>query len=455
MADSFFQRDIETADRNKIKGIQAVALASMLNYIEMRSGFYQEKFKRANVALDKIRGLDDLEELPFTERDEIVADQAAHGQMGTLMCTRFTDTGQVIGQTGDRFSTTGEPIRVIVSPTDLANQGKLAARGLTSAGLTWRDYLYIADFPQFNLVYMHTGLGSINVGSKSLLIGMERAERNVLVYMPLYPPNAFFISPSYSKVMTRIIREAGKKFSIHTVVGWNEPGYSLPSVRKHMEVLWRGVSTEEDVRVCDAYGLIETGYLGCECRQQAGLHGFEDSYIYEIIDPGTGSRLSMGEEGELVVTHLAREGMPLIRYRTGDITSLDDSPCACGRTHVRLKGIRGRWQERLDVGGRILYASDVEEALAGLEYQGAFNILRDGGGRLGALKVAIDKDKAAVSGSQALKPALENRLEVPVDLLLSDSASLIAYLHRSRYVMDKKNLDAFRKEAAAQANVEG
>ncbi|MCL5961849.1 MAG: hypothetical protein M1358_21465, partial [Chloroflexi bacterium] len=359
----FWMKDIETASPERIRELQLLKLRKMLGYVEERSKFYQEKFSKEKVSISKVAKLDDLCKLPFTTRDEIVADQEKHGRMGRLMATEFTDPGQSIGLTGVKFSASGQRIRVIISVADAAFQGKLAARGLASAGVTPDDYLYIADYPQFNLLYMHMGLGSINLGSKSLLVGMERAERNSSIFPSLYPPSAYYITPSYAKFVLALIEKTGKKHPIRTVLGWSEPGYSLPSWRKRFEKKWAEVSSAPGVKVCDAYGLVEVGLLGFECRQLNGLHGFEDAYIYEVVDPKTGATLSPGEEGELVVTHLERFGMPLIRYRTGDITTIDDRPCTCGRTHLRLKGIKGRYSQRLEIAGKTIYASQVEEII--------------------------------------------------------------------------------------------
>jgi len=455
METCYWQKDLETASRADLEKLQEKKLQRMLEYVVSGSAFYQDKLRRHGVSIANISTLSDLRQLPFTDREEIVEDQSAHGQFGTLMCNDFKEPGQAIGQTGDRFSTTGRPIRVIASVTDLANQGKLAARGLMAAGIRKKDYFYIADFPQFNLVYMHMGLGSINAGSTSLLIGMERAERNIRIYMELYPPTSFFISPSYAKFMGNLIHTTGSTFPVKTLIGWNEPGYSLPAVREEIESLWRGVSTEDEVKVCDAYGMIEVGLLGFECRHQKGLHGFEDSYIYEIIDPETGEVLDPGEEGELVVTHLSREGIPLIRYRTGDITSIDDSPCPCGRTHVRLQGVKGRWIERLEVQGTTLYAGQVEEAVAQTtEYKGGHNIFINGTRKLDTLEIAVDQDQITPSLAEVMKERIEGALSVPVKLQSLAASQLFVYPHRSRRIIDQSNLGRYRKELKNQKAVE-
>jgi phenylacetate-CoA ligase len=451
----FWQKEIETAGRADIRKLQEKKLRSMLEYVEARSEFYRHKFDEHGASPAHISTLDDLKRLPFTERDEIVRNQAEHGEFGTLRCNDPREPGQAIGQTGDRFSRTGRPIRVLASLTDLATQGMLCARGLASVGITEKDYLYVADFPQFNLIYLHTGLGSINVQSISLLIGMERAERNISIYMELYPPTAFFISPSYARFMGNLAFRMGRKFPVKTLLGWGEPGYSLPAVRAEIEELWQSISLEPKVMVCDAYGMIETGYLGFECSRRNGIHGFEDAYIYETVDPVTGELLRPGEEGELVVTHLEREGMPLIRYRTGDITTLDDSPCPCGRTHVRMKGIKGRWAERLEVKGVNIYSSQMDETMAKIrEYKGGYNILIDGERRVDYLEVAVDRDHAPSTLAADMKIRLEKELKVPVKITPLPGSDLLIYPHRSRRIIEKANREDYRKEAAAQMAVE-
>jgi phenylacetate-CoA ligase len=284
---------------------------------------------------------------------------------------------------------------------------------------------------------------------------MERAERNVRIYMNLYPPNAFFISPSYAKFVGNLIIQTGKKFPIKTLLGWNEPGFYLPSVREKINLLWKETSIEEEVKVCDVYGMVEMGLLGFECQYQKGLHGFEDSYIYEIINPLTGKSLGPGEEGELVVSHLEREAMPLIRYRTGDITTIDDSPCSCGRTHLRLLGIKGRWAERLEVNGIDIYPSQVEEVMAQLkEYSGDYNILINGSRKLKALEIALDQRIVALPSLSMIRDAIERELGVPVNLRSIPASELFVYPHRSQKIIDQANLDAHRKELEIQKKVE-
>lgn len=448
---NYWIRQIETADRQKIREIQSAKLQRMVDYTSVHSRFYSSKFKHEKVSISKIKTVEDIQRLPFTTRDEIVADQERYGGLGSLMATKWTDPGQTIGLTGVKISYSNRPIRMVLSLHDSAFQGKLGARGLIGAGITAADFFYLADFPQFNPIFMNMGLSSINAGSKVLSVGMERAERNATIFPRLYPPAAYFINPSYSKFVVNIIEKEGKKLPIRTVVGWGEPGYSIPSVRERHQRRWAQVSSSFDVKVCDVYAMVELGILGFECRQQTGLHAFEDGYIYEVVDPQTGSVLPAGEEGELVVTHLERKGMPLLRYRTGDITAIDDSPCTCGRTHVRLQGIKGRYGEIPLTGGKRVYASQVENIIGKFpQYAGGINVFRNGSQPMSQIDVVIAQEGLSEDDAPAIKKALEDELKVPAKLTLVKSEDLIVFPHRAHRVLDRTKLELYKRETAEQ-----
>jgi len=451
----YWLEDIETASRVNLERIQLEKLKKIIAYVEIHSEFYKKKFRENKVSSLKIQSLKDLCSFPLTSREEIVKDQRENSRLGSLMCTSFDEPGQTIGMTGVRFSATGEPIRVILSIEDAASQGRLGARGLICAGVERKDYLYIADFPQFNLLYMHLGLGSINLGSTSILVGMERGERNVHTYTPRFPPSSFYISPTYSKFVTRLLKDAKMRYPIHAVLGWSEPGYSLPSWKERFRGMWGEVSVSSKITICDVYGLVELGLLGFECINEMGLHGFEDAYIYEIINPKTGDILKPGNEGELVITHLEREGMPLIRYRTGDITSIQYEPCNCGRTHLRLMGIKGRLNQGIKVSGQTIFQSNIEEALGSFKgYSGDFNATTNGSEELSQLDINIFQGETSKQFHKELEDGCSKKLGVPVAIHLKAKEDLAIFTHRSQKVFNTKDWDLLKKEADKQLRAE-
>jgi len=453
--EQYWMQDIETAPRSDLARMQLEKLKNMLAYSQAHSRFYQKKFQNSSVSVSDLQALEDIVHLPLTSRDEIVNDQMEYGRLGSLMCTNFNDPGQTIGMSGVRFSETGRPIRVIESAEDAASQGRIGSRGLFGAGVRPHDYLYVMDFPQFNLLYMHVGLGSINLGSKSLLVGMERAERNTSIYTRLFPPTAFYISPTYSKFVTRLLSKTKRKYPIRTVLGWSEPGYSLPSWKERYRQMWQEVSDQSNIAICDVYGMVEVGLLAFECISQTGLHGFEDSYVYEIIDPDTGDPLPPGEEGELVVTHLEREGMPLIRYRTGDVTCIHPDPCSCGRTHVRLMGIKGRLSQALTIAGKRIYQSQIEEAVGGLRsYSGEFNVISRESDELDCLELNILKDGVQSEAQRELEEACSKKLGVPVRANLKTKEELLVFVHRSQKIFGSGSWVRLQEEIADQQKYE-
>jgi phenylacetate-CoA ligase len=451
----YWAKDEETLPRAELEKLQVEKLNGRLAYLEKHSDFYRRKFEKCTSALSGLKSIEHIRDLPFTDRDEIYMDQQERGRLGSLMCTSFEESGHTIGMTGVKFSTSGKPLRIIMSIEDAAWQGRLAARGLSSAGIKPDDYLYLMDFPQLNLLYMHLGLGSINLGSKSILVGMERSERNTSIYSRLYPPTCFYISPSYSKMVTQMLKRTGRKFPIHAIMGWSEPGYSIPVWRERFTQMWLETTSESTVELYDVYGLVELGLLGFECSAHNGLHGFEDAYIYEVIDPDTKQVLAPGQEGELVVTHLERTAMPLIRYRTGDITAIETAQCNCGRTHLRLSGIKGRLEQSIIVNGRRIYQSQIEEAIGGVkEYSGDFNIMVAGEEVRNRLDINILRNEVTERSKSEMEDLCTAKLGVPVQLHLKEKGDLIVFIHRSQKIINVKDVDRLKKEAASQLKAE-
>jgi phenylacetate-CoA ligase len=451
----YWMEDVETLPRGPLADMQTEKLKSMLAYCQTHSEFYKKKYRDAGFSISGIESLEDMAQLPLTGREELEKNQQEKGRFGTLVCNDGQEPGQTIGMTGVKFSATNRPIQLIMSVEDAASQGKLAARGLTCAGVQPKDYMYLMDFPQFNFLYMHMGLGSVNVGSKSILVGMERAERNTSIYTRMYPPTCFYISPTYSRLVTGLLKQTNRQYAIRTVLGWSEPGYSLPSCRSRFREMWSELSSEPKVNICDVYGMVELGLLGFECPENAGLHGFEDAYIYEIIDPDRGSVMETGKEGELVVTHLERTAMPLIRYRTGDITSIQQEPCACGRTHLRLMGIKGRLDQVIRIGGKKIYQSDIEEAMGGVKaFSGDFNVIVDGFDAVQELSIDVPDMENGEQIRRDLESACSKNLGIPTRINLKPKTDMLTFVHRSQKVFRVEDRERLRREADNQRRAE-
>ncbi len=211
----------------------------------------------------------------------------------------------------------------------------------------------------------------------------------------------------------------------------------MASKRRRIRDRWSTVSSE-DVDLFDVYGLMEAGLLGFECREHQGLHGFEDKVIYEVVDPRSGEAKSVGEEGELVVTALDLEGQPLIRYRTGDITTIEQGRCGCGRTHVRLLGIKGRLDESVTVGESEVFPSQVEEIVnedPGLT--GNFRMIQKGGARAPKLLIWVEP-AGRRPVVERFQRAATRRLGVEVVAEARTRKEMPDFIHRAYRILDLK-----------------
>jgi len=255
--------------------------------------------------------------------------------------------------------TTGTPVVNPYTLSDVEQWGEIMARCLSSAGLTYRDVLQIT--PSFGLFNGGFGFhyGAEKIGCFVVPIGPGRTLLQ-LKFMKDFKTTAIAAIASYPLRLIEVAKEEGFDFSETNLrVGIFGAEVWSDEMRRYIE-------REMGIETFDIIGMTETGGvgLGIDCKAHAGIHVWEDHYIVEIIDPETGKRVPDGEEGELVVTTLTREGLPLIRYRTRDITRiLSRERCDCGRTHLRLDRIKGRTDDMLKVKGVCFYPRQIEEVI--------------------------------------------------------------------------------------------
>lgn len=348
-----FNPDKETLPREEIEKIQLAGLRKTLKYLKNSRSKLKQKY--AHVEPEDIKSLDDLKNLPFTTKDEL------------RDCYPFEHIAVPISQCARMHmssGTTGVPVINAMTKNDIAQWGEIMARCLACAGLTEKDRIQI--MPSFGLFNGGFGFhyGAERLGCFIVPAGAGRSLMQLKLIKEL-EVTAIGAIASYPARLIEVARESGFDFkqtklrvAILGAETWSD------EYRKRIE-------EEMGVKTFDIIGLTETGGvgLGIDCYQRAGIHVWEDHYIVEIIDPETGKVLEPGQEGEMVITTLTREGLPLIRYRTRDISSiLSYEKCECGRTHVRVSRIRGRTDDMLKVKGVNFYPSQVEQIL--LKYKG-------------------------------------------------------------------------------------
>jgi phenylacetate-CoA ligase len=337
-------------------------LNDLLGLVAEHNAFQRERL----AGLVPLERLDDLARLPFTTKDDLVADQAAHPPFGTNLTyplPRYTHLHQTSG-------TTGVTLRVLDTPEDWAWWRLNLGIVFRSAGLGPDDRVALAysfgPYIQFWASYE----GAQDVGAMVIALGgMDSLQR--LVTMRDYGATTLLCTPTYAVHLARVAEQndlADALRSVERVVCTGEPGASIPSVRRQIQLGW-------GARCHDHAGLSEVGSFGYPCNGCGGMHLREDEFIAEILDPRSGEPVRDGETGELVVTALGRTGFPVIRYRTGDIVERHAEPCGSNHAGRWLpQGILGRSDDMVVIRGMNVFPSAIEQILREFEGVGEFRI---------------------------------------------------------------------------------
>jgi len=353
----FWDKEAETLGRKGLKQLQLKRLQATVRRVARRVPFYQQKFAESGLRPEHIESLDDLRRLPFTTS----ADLRATYPKGLVA---VTDTN--LARLHTSSGTTGKPKALFFSRKDVDNAAELIARCFVMSGVTKDDvFQNMMTYGLFTgALVMH--YGAEKVGCLVIPAGPGNSEKQLLL-MQDFRSTVIHITPSYALYLASFMENKGvhprKDLALRKAFVGAEP-YTEDTRRKIEEAL--------GVDVYNSYGLSEMNGPGVafECEHKNGMHLWEDNYILEIVDPQSGEPLPDGQPGELVLTTLCREAMPLLRYRTRDITAIIPSPCRCGRTHRRIQRIRGRSDDMLIVRGVNIYPQQIEQVLMSLPQVG-------------------------------------------------------------------------------------
>ncbi|WP_051173087.1 phenylacetate--CoA ligase [Thermodesulfobacterium hveragerdense] len=337
-----------------LKALQLEKLKKVVTLVYERVPHYRKKFEEAKVKPEDIKSLEDVVRLPFTTKDDLFVDYP-YG----LLAVPLEEVVRLHTSSG----TTGKPKALFFTKKDVDAQAELIARNLVMTGTTRGDVL------QNSMTYgLFTGALVMHYGAEKLGVlvipaGPGNTERQIEL-MKTFGTTCFHMTPSYALYVASVILNKGldpkRDLRIKRAYLGAEP-YSEETRKKIEELL--------GIDVYNCYGLSEMGGpgVGFECVYKEGLHIWEDAFLVEIINPETGEPVKEGEIGELVLTSLNREGMPLIRYRTRDLTFFFTEPCACGRTHRRISRILGRADDMFIVRGVNIFPQQIESVLMGIK----------------------------------------------------------------------------------------
>lgn len=340
--------DIETASRDELTKIQNERLQETVKHVYENMAPYRAKMEEAGVTPDDIQSIEDLHKLPFLTKDFL-----RENYPDKLCAVPKTDCVRIQSTSG----TTGKRVVMFYTQNDVDIWDECCARAIAAAGGTEDDVVHVSY--GYGLFTGGAGLhgGSHKLGSLTLPMSSGNTARQ-LQFMQDLGSTILCCTPSYAAYLAESIAEEGIKDNLSLKSG-------IFGAEAWSDEMRADIEKSLGIKAYDIYGLTEISGPGVafECECQNGLHVNEDHFIPEIIDPNTGEVLPDGEEGELVFSCISKKAMPLLRYRTRDITSLTHEKCECGRTIARIERLKGRTDDMLIIKGVNVFPSQIEEVL--------------------------------------------------------------------------------------------
>ncbi len=430
-----WDRERETMPGEKLRELQLPLLKKVVDRVYHTVPYYRKLFALHGIHPGDLRELSDLSGFPLTTK-EALRDNYPFG----LFAVPMKDIVRLHASSG----TTGKPIVVGYTKNDLETWSGLIARIAVQAGVTENDIAQICfSYGLFTGGFgLHYGLEKI--GATVVPSSVGGTEKQIML-MQDFGVTVLVCTPSYALYLAEVARENGVdprtmplKIGMFGAEPWTE------NMRLQIE-------EQLGLRATDNYGLTEIigpGVAG-ECEARDGLHINEDHFLVEVIDPATGAILGDGEEGELVFTTLTKEGFPVIRYRTKDISVLNRERCACGRTTARMRKVTGRTDDMLIIRGVNVFPSQIESVLMEVEEVAPHYLIvvDKKKGYLDDLEVQVELNREKFTGSfrdleaveRKISRKLNNVLTVSARVRLVEPKSLERTLGKAKRVLDKRN----------------
>jgi phenylacetate-CoA ligase len=428
-----WNKTFECMSREEMHACQSRRLNDMVERIYHNVPFYRNKIQELGLHPGDIRDVNDLKKLPFTTKQDL-RDNYPFG----LFAVPQSEIVRVHASSG----TTGKPTVVGYSRRDLSTWSEVVARCLASAGAHKHDVVHIAY--GYGLFTGGLGLhyGSEEIGATVIPVSGGNTKRQLQI-MRDFGSTVLACTPSYALFLAEAMEEDGIKreeYKLRVGIFGAEPW--TENMRREIEAKWK-------IKAIDIFGLSEVIGPGvsCECECQNGLHIEEDHFIPEIIDPLTLEVLPEGAEGELVFTTITKEGLPLLRYRTRDLTRLNYAPCKCGRTLVRMNKCTGRSDDMLIIRGVNLFPSQIESVLLEMgETSAHYLLIVDRENNLDTLELQVEVEQRffqdKISELQKLSKKIQSNLEstmgLSINVKLVEPKTIERSEGKAKRVIDKR-----------------
>ncbi len=429
----YYQKDIETMPREQLKKLQSERLVKQIRHVYDNIPYYREKMDEKNVKPSDIHGIEDLHKLPFLSKADL-RDAYPYGLMGKPLkdCVRIQSTS----------GTTGRRVVAFYTQHDIDLWEDCCARAIVAVGGTDEDVCQVCY--GYGLFTGGPGLngGSHKVGCLTLPMSSGNTERQ-LQFMTDLKSTILCCTPSYASYLAESAIEAGIQDQLHLKAG-------IFGAEAWTEEMRQDIQNKLGIKAYDIYGLTELSGPGVsfECSEQRGMHINEDHFIAEIIDPVTEEVLPYGSKGELVFTSITKEAFPMIRYRTRDICVLNEEPCSCGRTHIRMSKPMGRSDDMLIIRGVNVFPSQIETVLLNQGMPANYQIIVDRVNNSDTLDVEVEMPTELMSDTvtdinkkeKELIAALRAMLGITARVHLVAPKSIARSEGKAVRVIDKRKL---------------
>ena len=432
----FFNKDIETAGRADIEKLQLERLKKLVDYCYNNIPLYKTKLAEANISADKIKCLSDIQYIPFTTKEDL-RDTYPYGM--------FAQPLKKIVRLHASSGTTGNPTVVGYTKADMELWTDLVARVAVAAGATDEDIAQISfGYGLFTgALGLHYGLERI--GAAVIPASSGNTEKQIKL-MKDFGTTLLVGTPSYALYMSEVARDMGyTKDDFKLRMGMLGSEGSTEEMRSKIEAAW-------GMEVTDNYGmseLIGPGVSG-ECTLKCGMHFAEDHFLPELIEPTSGKPYehSYSEEGELVITTLTKEAMPLLRYRTKDITTLNYETCKCGRTHARMAKPTGRSDDMLKIKGVNVFPTQIESVIVTVpQVAPHYQLILRRDGYMDNIEVMLEINDASLltrySELENLQKKIAHKLQIVLGLdakvSLVEPRSIERFAGKAKRIVDLRN----------------
>ena len=435
MTNKIWNPHFETMSREDMRQVQSERLRDAVERVYYNVPYYREKMQREGLGPEHIKSVDDLSKLPFTVKQDL-RDNYPFG----LFAVPMSEIIRVHASSG----TTGKPTVVGYTRSDIGIWSEVMARTLTSAGAGKNDFIQIAYGYGLFTGGLGVHYGGEKIGASVIPISGGNTRRQ-LQLMEDFGSTVLACTPSYAAYLAEAIEESGiKREDLKLRIG-------VFGAEPWTENMRREIEKRLQIKAIDIYGLSEIIGPGVsfECPHQCGLHVNEDHFIPEIIDPETLEVLPEGELGELVFSTITKEGLPIIRYRTRDLTRLNFEKCACGRTLVRMNKCTGRSDDMLIIRGVNLFPSQIESVLLEMdETTPHYLLVVDRVNNLDSLELQVEVEDRFYSDTigelQNLRKKIQHQVEsstgLSVNVKLVEPKTLERSEGKARRVIDKREL---------------